>query len=130
MAGLGFTEWFHLQAPSIDPRLRSIEDGQMPLHVMLSLDFSDAKDNRYHFNNFLEAKGWKKLTAVDTVWHREYAYSQSNAFQVVYGLKQELTEAANEFKPNGIEYVAQIGNAEPIKCGVVKTRYGYEHVTR
>lgn len=102
----------------------------MPLNVMLSLDFSDAKDNRYHFNNFLEAKGWKKLTAVDTVWHREYVYSQPNAFQVVFGLKEELIEAANEIMPNGIEYVAQIGNAEPIKCGVVKTRYGYEHVTR
>ncbi|MGE7990323.1 hypothetical protein ACQKPE_04585 [Pseudomonas sp. NPDC089554] len=102
----------------------------MRLHVMLSLDFSDAKENRYSFNKFLEAKGWEKLTAVDTVWHREFGYSQSNAYLVAHTLEKDLTDAAKEFKPHSIEYVAQIGNAAPIKCGVVKKPAGYEHVTR
>jgi len=102
----------------------------MTLHVMLSLDLSDIDNQRYHFNAYLVEKEWEKLNEVDTVWHRTYSYSQSLDYVAADDVKATLEKAAIKFKPSSIEYVAQVGNAKPIKGAWVKTATGYQHRSR
>ncbi|CRM05961.1 hypothetical protein [Pseudomonas sp. 24 E 1] len=102
----------------------------MTLHVMLSLDLSDIDNQRYYFNGYLAENSWEKLNEVDTVWHRTYNYVQNQDNVVADELKKLLKKAAEKFEPSSIEYVAQIGNAAPIKAVWVKTTAGYQHRTR
>lgn len=81
------------------------------IHIMVSLDLVNAESRRDGFYKLLAAKGWVKLGAVDTIWtFSKTGYTQHDASQVEGEIAKLLTEAATEFVPTSISYVAQIGN--------------------
>jgi hypothetical protein len=86
------------------------------INVLLSLDLTDAGDERDGFNAFLADLEWKKLKHVDTVWAIEYPkYSAASETDVSYvkgNISRILTAAAEKFEFARITYVAQIGNVE------------------
>jgi hypothetical protein len=99
------------------------------LHVMLSLDLSQAEAERYDFYKHLQELGWEKFGDVDTVWRREFPSrptDETTAMGTAGEISEELAAAAEKFRPEQISYVAQIGN-HPAYARVVKkmtSRYG------
>ncbi|QVI88028.1 hypothetical protein [Pseudomonas viridiflava] len=101
------------------------------LKIMLSLDLTNAKDNRAEFYNYLEEAGWKKAKNVDTVWLKETKdYNPQDSNSLINVEKEEivnpLAKAHKELKLDKIYYVAQFGNAAfvsrviEIRNGVLK----------
>lgn len=100
----------------------------MTLNVMLTLDYSGKEEHRDAFYAALAAKRWEKISRVDTLWVKAYAYtSEHSSYHVNNDLRETMLESAREFKVASIYYVAQIGNAGPIERGVYKTSNGYEY---
>lgn len=96
----------------------------MTLHVTLSLDYSEVYENRDEFYKFLQDDGWEKLKHVDTVWKKVFNYLSSDQEAVDRELYRLLKGAAHEFKPFSIEYIAQIGNHEPIERRLIQDSIG------
>lgn len=91
------------------------------IRVMVSLDLVNAEPQREEFYKMLAANGWTKLTSVDTVWTFSKMGSTKEEEDVARSeIAKLLTEAAKEFKPTRITYVAQIGNNSAIERVVEK----------
>ncbi len=94
------------------------------LHVLLSLDFVNAEDQRADFYKYLEGKYWKKQAGVDTVWTITYPLKDQSGFSdVASNISEILLAGAEGYKPDEMTYVAQIGNAEAI-ARIVKKKHG------
>mgnify|MGYP001040780023 CR=1 FL=1 len=97
------------------------------LHVMVSLDLSNAKKDRPDFNKLLADKGWVKLSNVDTVWSILFPKASETNYQlIVEVIAKTLLEAAKELKLDQVTYVAQIGNFEAIGRYVLKKNGVYK----
>lgn len=94
------------------------------IKVMLSLDLTNAKDNRADFYKYLEEAGWKKAKNVDTVWLKDYASYTSLDEQTLTKIKSDIAtpfiEAYKSLKLDTVYYVAQIGNGIVISRAVEK----------
>ncbi|VVO23066.1 hypothetical protein [Pseudomonas fluorescens] len=102
------------------------------LKIMLSLDLTNAKDNRAEFYKHLEQAGWQKAKNVDTVWLKETAdYNGQDKDSLTNIHKKEvispLIEAHKTLKLDKIYYVVQFGNAAVINR-VVEIRNGVLNV--
>lgn len=98
------------------------------LKIMLSLDLTNAKDNRADFYKYLEEAGWKKAKNVDTVWLKETKdYNGQDKDSLLNIEKEEifnpLAKAHKELKLDKIYYVAQFGNATFVSR-VIENRNG------
>ena len=102
----------------------------MTLHVMLYLDYSDAKSNRDDFYAQLEYKGWVKLGDVDTVWVKTFGYTTLDTDKVEREITAMMKDSVTEFKPTRLDYVAQIGNNTPIERAFIKKNFDYEYVKK
>ena len=95
---------------------------RLMLHVMLTLDLSQAEPERNDFYKHLLELGWEKFSDVDTVWRREFPgrpTDDTTACGTAGDIGEELTAAAERFRPKQISYVAQIGN-HPAYARVVR----------
>ncbi|MDA7011300.1 hypothetical protein PI739_02905 [Pseudomonas cerasi] len=100
------------------------------LHVMLSLDFANAEESRNDFYKYLDTKNWSKRDNVDTVWTFYLdKHTQTDSDEVIKFISSTLLAAAKEFKPDGITYVAQIGNAQAVSGGIAKKSGVYSSYT-
>lgn len=96
------------------------------IRVMVSLDLVNAESRRDEFYKFLAAKGWTKLARVDTVWvFYKMGHTEQEERDAVADIARVLTEAAIEFKPTRIDYVAQVGNNIAIERVVEKRAREY-----
>ncbi|MBJ2219617.1 hypothetical protein [Pseudomonas sp. MF7453] len=96
------------------------------IRVMVSLDLMNAEPRRDDFYKLLATKGWVKLAHVDTVWtFSTPGHSKQDELNAMADIAEVLTEAAIEFKPTRINYVAQIGNNVAIERVVEKRRNQY-----
>ncbi|MBP5100819.1 hypothetical protein, partial [Pseudomonas protegens] len=104
------------------------------LKIMLSLDLTNAKDNRAEFYKNLEEAGWKKAKNVDTVWLKETKDYNPQDSQSLLNIEREeiadpLVKAHKKLELDKVYYVAQFGNAAFVsrviekRNGVVKA-YG------
>jgi hypothetical protein len=97
------------------------------IKVMLSLDLTNAKDNRPEFYSVLEGAGWKKAQNVDTVWLQDFSKYTSLDEQTLTNIRNDiarpLLDAYKNLKLDKIYYVAQIGNGAVISR-VVEKRNG------
>lgn len=96
------------------------------IRVMVSLDLVNAEPRRDDFYKLLAAKAWVKLANVDTVWtFNKMGHTKQDEIDAAADIAKVLTEAANEFKPTRINYVAQIGNNQAIERVVEKRASEY-----
>jgi len=97
------------------------------IKVMLSLDLTNAKDNRPEFYSALEDAGWKKAQNVDTVWLKDFNKYTNLDEQTLTNIKNDIAtpfvDAHKSLKLDKIYYVAQIGNGIVISR-VVENRRG------
>lgn len=94
------------------------------IRAMVSLDLVNAEPQRDEFYKLLAAKGWNKLARVDTVWvFNKMGHTVQDERDAIAHIASVLTEAAIEFKPTRIDYVAQVGNNIAIER-VVEKRAG------
>ncbi len=95
------------------------------LRIMLSLDLTNANDNRADFYKYLHDAGWKKVHNVDTVWLKETNDTSNPDAHALIDIDRKhiadiLINAHKNLKLEKIFYVAQIGNATPINRVVEK----------
>lgn len=96
------------------------------IRVMVSLDLVNAESRRDDFYKLLAKKGWIKLAHVDTVWVlSKMGHTEQDERDAMADIARVLTEAATEFKPTCINYVAQIGNNIAIERVVEKRASEY-----
>jgi hypothetical protein len=97
------------------------------IKVMLSLDLTNAKDNRPDLYSALEVAGWKKAQNVDTVWLKDFSKYTNLDDQALTNIKNDiaipLVKAHKSLELDKIYYVAQIGNSLVISR-VVEKRNG------
>lgn len=97
------------------------------IRVMISLDLVNGESRRDDFYKLLASKEWIKLAHVDTVWtFSKPGHTKQDELSAMAEIVEVLTEAAIEFKPTRINYVAQIGNNIAIERVVEKrlSHYG------
>lgn len=102
------------------------------LKIMLSLDLTNAKDNRAEFYKYLEEAGWKKAKNVDTVWLKEtkdYNGQDKDSLTNIHKIEvvKPLIEAHKSLKLDKIYYVVQFGNAIVVNR-VIEKRNGVLNV--
>jgi len=96
------------------------------IRVMVSLDLVNAESRRDEFYKLLAAKGWNKLARVDTVWvFNKTGSTEQDEREAMGHIASVLIEAAIEFKPTRIDYVAQVGNNIAIERVVEKRASEY-----
>jgi len=96
------------------------------VHVLVSLDLTNAPKKRYDFDKYLADNDWKKLAGVDTVWAIEFPqYTQVSFVAIKDKVGGVLLNVAKELEMERIDYVVQIGNAEVISRYVVKKNGNY-----
>lgn len=96
------------------------------IRVMFSLELVNAESKRDEFYKLLAAKGWTKLARVDTVWVlNKMGHTERDERDAMADIASVLTEAATEFKPTRIDYVAQVGNNIAIERVVEKRASSY-----